>query len=161
MNRSYSKIRHMQQSNLMLENRMFVEKSRQYLTEERGSGVVYIYLPYKMVNGQKIVATEVFSTADYAPIYSFPLGVAEKTENYTISSIETPDGKRPTLLTQKEIKGTDGNINIQGKLGGFTLPKPFNWGPQTSQGFVIFSDKQNKQYGFSFQPLKEYKPTQK
>lgn len=33
MSRSYSKIRHMQQSNLMLENRMFVEKSRQFLME--------------------------------------------------------------------------------------------------------------------------------
>lgn len=34
MNRSYSKIRHMQQSNLMLENRIMEEKSRQFLMEQ-------------------------------------------------------------------------------------------------------------------------------
>jgi len=33
MSRSYSKIRHMQQANFLLENRMFNEKSRQYLME--------------------------------------------------------------------------------------------------------------------------------
>jgi hypothetical protein len=135
--------------------------SRQYLTEQRGSGVVYIYLPYKMVNGEKKVAKEVFSTADYAPTYSFPLGVKEKTETYKISTIETPDGQRPQLMTQNEAKGSDGNINIQGKLGGYELPTKFSWGPQLSQGVVYFSDKQNKQYGFSYQPGKLYTPTQK
>ena len=39
-----------------------VINERQYLTEQRGSGVVYIYLPYKMVNGEKKVAKEVFRT---------------------------------------------------------------------------------------------------
>jgi hypothetical protein len=34
MNRSYSKIRHIQESNLMLENRIIEEKSRQYLMEQ-------------------------------------------------------------------------------------------------------------------------------
>jgi hypothetical protein len=34
MNRSYSKIRHTQQSNLMLENRIMEEKSRQFLMEQ-------------------------------------------------------------------------------------------------------------------------------
>lgn len=134
---------------------------KEYLTEQRGSGTVYIYLPYKMENGQKRVAKEAFATADYAPTYSFPLGVAEKTEKYTISSIETPDGQKPQLITQDDIKGSDGNIYIQGKLGGFTLPKQFNWGPQASQGFVYFSDKQNKQYSFSYQEGKLYTPTQK
>jgi hypothetical protein len=138
-----------------------VINERQYLTEQRGSGVVYIYLPYKMVNGEKKVAKEVFATADYAPTYSFPLGVKEKTETYKISTIETPDGQRPQLITQNEAKGSDGNINIQGKLGGFTLPKQFNWGPQLSKGLVIFSDKQNNQYGFSYQPGKLYTPIQK
>lgn len=138
-----------------------VINERRYLMEQRGSGIVYIYLPYKMENNQKRVATEAFSNADYAPTYSFPLGVAEKTEKYTIKSIETPDGNKPQLMTQEEVKGSDGNINIEGKLGGFTLPKPFNWGPQASQGVVYFSDGQNKQYNFSFKVGKQYIPTQK
>lgn len=45
MNRSYSKIRHMQQSNLMLENRMFVEKSRQFLMEIEDDGGLLIAYP--------------------------------------------------------------------------------------------------------------------
>ena len=134
---------------------------KEFLMENRGSGTVYIYLPYKMENNQKRVATEAFSKADYAPTYSFPLGVAEKTENYTIKSIETPDGNKPQLMTQNDNKKTDGNIYIEGKLGGFTLPKPFNWGPQASQGSVFFSDGQNKQYIFSFQEGRQYTPTQK
>ena len=67
MNRSYSKIRHMQQSNLMLENRMFVEKSRQFLMEDPSKDVVYttITLYYDLVppnNTKKRVQNMGFST---------------------------------------------------------------------------------------------------
>ena len=138
-----------------------VINERQYLMEQRGSGIVYIYLPYKMVDNQKRVAQEAFLQDGYIPTYSFPLGVTEKTEKYTIKSIQTPDGKNLQPMTQKDVKGTDGYISIQGNLGGFTLPKPFNWGPQSSQGFVYFSDGQNKQYQFSFREGKQFTPAQK
>ncbi len=45
MSRSYSKIRHMQQSNLMLENRIMEEKSRQFLMEIDDDGALLIAYP--------------------------------------------------------------------------------------------------------------------
>lgn len=59
MNRSYSKIRHMQQSNLMLENRIMEEKSRQFLMEiTDDNGLLTAYPDLKTVLEPKLKAAD-------------------------------------------------------------------------------------------------------
>ena len=136
MSRSISKIRHTQEANVLLENRMFNEKSRQYLTEQyvatSKDNSVIITLPYKKIKDQKgniveVPAKEAFFKAEYVPTFlaldgdpnlAKELSKTPNMKTYTLNSIELGGGAGGGTITtfgpQKFVKGGDVSFSLAG-----------------------------------------------
>ena len=170
MNKSFSKIRHIQEANLMLENRILEQKSKRYLMEKHSSETINVNLPW-MINkeGKEIVAKSQFNVGEYYPSFSYLEGDPDivkqldkdtKTNPYTIKSVSLPDVTATPIGPQKFVKGSDGNYYLTGKL---QIPQDIKvtWGvvPNTT---VVFSDGQSVSGGVVYKKGKQYTlPTQK
>lgn len=97
MRRSYSKIRHIQESNLMLENRRLVENNRSFLMEQVQSVMLNLTIPTK--NGNYIDKSKniTFSIG--------PLGKNPANEYPGILTTMTLNGQYTNSLTNQSLVG--------------------------------------------------------
>ena len=128
MNRSFSKIRHIQEANLMMENRILEEKSRHLLMEgvDDNTPDITISLPY------------VLNQKDQTKQY--------KTDNsrakFIISAQKTPDGNFNTA-SYGPIKSI--SVDGVGPVPNTTMSAPMNTSDGSIKGsFVLTQDLYNK-----------------
>lgn len=96
MNRSYSKIRHIQESNLMLESRRLEEKSRHLLMEAVQSVILTLNIP--TVQGQ-------IDRTKNIPFSIGPLGKNAANEYTGILTNMTINGQLANKLTNQKLTG--------------------------------------------------------
>lgn len=120
MNRSYSKIRHIQEANLVLENRRMEEKSKHFLMEDGGitqsnTPTIYIYLPYTLDPKNQSKKYNPIGRAKFTIIGQKTPGGGFNTDEYKkITAMSFDDVAAVGIAT----KATDtSNGNISGSFG--------------------------------------------
>lgn len=97
MNKSFSKIRHIQETNLMLENRRLVENNRSFLMEQIQSVMLTLTIPTK--NGNYI------DTSKNISFSIGPLGNNAANEYTGIITTMTLNGQVANKLTNQSLNG--------------------------------------------------------
>ena len=128
MNRSFSKIRHIQEANLMMESRILKEKSINLLMEDATGNIpdVTIYLPYTL------------NPKDQSKIYK-----ADQRAKFTISAIKAPDGSFNTASYKTPIKSI--SFDGIGPVANTTTSGSMNSTDGSIKGtFVLTKEMYNK-----------------
>jgi hypothetical protein len=171
MNKSYSKIRHIQEANEKLDKRFLseVKTSTQYLMEQvHTSQAIEFIVPWKYGADGKTQepAREVFTDPNYIPTLRYKEGTKNLKINpakppYTITKLSWQNFDNPITLVgpQAFTKGADGYYTLTDRVGNLLPAKlKFTWGVSLYKMFVGFSDGETSDMGVVFIKGKEYKP---
>jgi len=146
MNRSYSKIRHIQQSNLMLETKRVVEKNRLFLIEE----------DEKSINNQ-LINNYVNAVRNAFPEYANTEGFKDSSttgtatifgKEFYITPLTLPKEKSRVLSNLQKIQGSVIGKNEKGKeLQSTCIPKINNANYEFKDSFCVSFNSNNANFG--------------